>query len=268
MRLIRRMQNPTLTDLLDTAVLAAQTTGRHALLNKERRTEVNEALAHDVKLALDVECQAILEDVILGKFPGHAILGEEGIVKNDPDGYEWIIDPIDGTVNFAHGFHYWCVSVAVRHHGKILAGCVYAPELDELYTAHMESGALKNGKPIQVTAISDVKRATVYSGLTKDIHTSEDLAFKYFHALALNTFKVRILGSAALDICNVACGNAEAYFEPGIFLWDVAAASLIAEKAGATTTIHLRPEEAHGVRVLCTNGKIHGALDAIISSCM
>jgi len=262
------MQNPTLTHLLDIAVRSAQTAGRHALLNKERRTEVDKTLAHDVKLALDVEGQRILEEVILGEFPDHAILGEEGIVENDPNGFEWIIDPIDGTINFAHGFHYWCVSVAVRNCGRILAGCVFAPELNALHTAHIESDALKNGEPIHVTDTSDLKRATVYCGLTKNINTPEDPAFKYFNALALNTFKVRIMGSAALDMCNVACGNAEAYFEPGIFLWDVAASSLIAEQAGATTTMIPRPEEAHGLRVLCSNGRVHDKLDTLINSCV
>ena len=123
------MNDVALSHLLDVALCAAEAAGKHALANKHRRTEINETYAHDIKLVLDIECQKIAEDVIASEFPNHNVLGEEGSRKNNISSYEWVIDPIDGTVNFAHNLPYWCSSVAVRYNEKVLAGCVFAPEL-------------------------------------------------------------------------------------------------------------------------------------------
>jgi len=253
------MQNISEQQLLDSCVEAARAAGLHALHNIARREETLESFDHDVKLVMDRECQTIVEQTVHARFPNHAVLGEEGSIETENE-FEWIIDPIDGTANYAKGLPIWCCSVAVRRNGSMQAGCVYIPALDECYTATATGPALLNGEPIQVSTIPTLGKAHCYSGLTKDI---DPRAVALLSDLAPKVNKLRIIGCAALDICNVACGRSDAYAEPGIYIWDVAAAGLIAERAGATITQWPRDEE-NGIRYLCTTPAIHDDLKTII----
>ena len=257
------MENISLTHLLDTAICAAEAAGNHALANKHRRTEANETFAHDVKLVLDVECQAIAEKRIASEFPDHAILGEEGSRARENADYEWIIDPIDGTMNYTHDFPYWCASVAVRRNKRVLAGCVFAPEFNHYYTAHIEAPAKLNGEPIRVSDTNQLGDAMIFTGLSKHMDSSHVPHFAMFKMLAMNTQKVRITGSAALDLCHVAAGSSDGYFETSIYLWDHAAAGLIAEQAGAALSIYPSRNVPHGCTVLCANEHLIEDLRAI-----
>lgn len=259
------MDSIPLSHLLDTAICAAEAAGKHAQANKSRRTEANETFEHDIKLVLDVECQQITEKVISGEFPEHGILGEEDALPNRATAYEWIIDPIDGTMNYSHGFPYWCCSVAVRHHEKILAGCVYAPEFDNYYTAHIEEPAKCNGEPIRVSDTRHLAEAMISTGLSKYLETDPDHHFGMFRTLALNTQKLRITGSAALDLCHVADGSSDGFFETGIYLWDYAAAGLIAQQAGAVLSLYPNEPERYDTTVLCANGHLIGGLRDVYS---
>ncbi len=257
------MKNISLTHLLDTAICAAEAAGNHAMANKARRTETTETFAHDVKLVLDVECQKIAETVIASEFPEHGILGEEDIRPNPAEGYEWIIDPIDGTMNYTHGFPYWCASVAVRYHGKILAGCVFAPEFNTYYTAHTEAPALCNSEPIHASDTQFMDESMIFTGISKHMESTSEPHFKAVETLALNTRKIRITGSAALDMCHVAAGSCDGYFETGIYLWDHAAAGLIAEQAGAVLSLFPKQNIPHGCDVICANKNLIDGLRAI-----
>ncbi|MBN2164028.1 MAG: inositol monophosphatase [Pontiellaceae bacterium] len=255
------MNEITLTNLLDVAVCAAEAAGNHALKNKHRRSETNEDFAHDIKLVLDVECQKVAEKIISEAFSGHSILGEENAYSAGDDTYEWIIDPIDGTLNFSRGFPYWCCSIAVRRNGQVLAGCVYAPEFGALYTATIESPARLNGEPIQVSETCNLKNALVFTGLPKDFETEHEMHFGKFSRLAGDTKKLRINGAAALDICHVADGIADGFFESGIYIWDFAAGALIAERAGGRFNSFPNADGTHAV--LCSNEHLIGGLLAI-----
>ncbi len=261
------MKKIPLTHLLDIAICAAQAAGNHAMANKARRTESNETFAHDVKLVLDVECQRIAEEMIASEFPDHGILGEEDIRRSAAGEYEWIIDPIDGTMNYTHGFPYWCVSVAVRRNERVLAGCVFAPEFEDYYTAHIEEPAKLNGEPIQVSKTQDLQDAMIFTGISKHMKTAHEPHFDMFNMLALNTQKVRINGSAALDLCHVAAGNGDGFFETSIYLWDHAAAGLIAEQAGAVLSLYPLRNEPHACNVLCANENLIEGLRAIYTQC-
>ena len=261
------MKEIALTHLLDTAICAAEAAGRHALDNKARRTETTEVFAHDVKLVLDVECQKIAEEVILSEFPEQGILGEENIREAPRSHYEWVIDPIDGTMNYTRGFPYWCVSIAVRQNGQVLAGCVFAPESNEYYTAHIKEAAKCNGELIHVSDTAYMGEATVFTGISKHMESQQEPHFNTFRMLALNTRKVRINGSAALDICHVAAGHADGYFESHLYLWDHAAAGLIAEQAGAEVSIYPLDSEPHACGVICANKNLIGGLRAIHGKC-
>lgn len=262
------MNEVTPTHLLDTAVCAADAAGRHALSNKDRRSEVSETFHHDVKLVLDLECQKVAEEVIASEFPEHGILGEEEDRPSSVSPYEWIIDPIDGTMNYFHGLPYWCCSIAVRHQGRMLAGCVYAPELNTYYTAHADGPAKCNGAEIQPCDTPRLDDAMILSGLSKYMKSADEVHFDLFCRLALRTQKMRINGSAALDLCQVAAGGAEGYFETNIFLWDYAAAGLIVERAGGVILLYPEPEEEHRTTVLCANRHLIEELRALYTSCL
>lgn len=223
-------------------------------------------LSHDVKLQMDIETQRIATEYILSRFPSHTILGEEGQTETQPDVYEWVIDPIDGTVNYSNDMLIWCTSIAVRLNGKTIAGCVYAPELGECYSASIHSPALCNGQPIAPSEKDQLNRACIHTGIERNIddHT-DDRAFRFLNELSLKVHKVRICGAAAIDICNVARGRGDGFIEKDLYLWDIAAAGLIAERAGATVeTFAARPNYATGY--ICTNGKIHTQIKTIFEN--
>ena len=255
------MNDPLPQNLLDVAIEAARAAGGHALANLSRRQEVVQRSAHDVKLQLDIECQARAAEIIYHHYPDHAFLGEEGGDYSDNAAHLWIVDPIDGTVNFTHGLPFWCSSVAVRQAGRIAAGAVYAPILNQLYTATPEWPAPCNGPPLRGSTTSRLEESIVFTGIFNNQPTSMNT----FVALSHSIQKVRIQGSAALDLCLLAEGQVEGYFEAKIYLWDIAAAGLIAERAGARVEV-LERYDAIACRLLATNGHIHAALKAVISN--
>jgi myo-inositol-1(or 4)-monophosphatase len=253
-------------DLLACAVAAARSAAGHAARNLSRRNVVARRFKHDVKLRLDMECQAKAEKVIRSRFPEHRILGEEDAddakKQNVDSRFEWVIDPIDGTVNFSHGLPYWCCSVAVRYSGKVLAGAVYSPALNELYTASIGCPACCNGRRIRVSRISAVGDALVLTGLDKSIDRGVP-AYSTFERMWEHVQRGRIMGSAALDICRVAAGQADAYFESGIYIWDVAAAGLIVRQSGGKVEA-TREQAGHRMRFLATNGRIHAQMKSLL----
>ena len=253
------------SSLLSCAIEAARAAGTHALRNPARRTDVLELSAHDVKLQLDVECQQKATEAILARFPDHSILGEEetGNASAAESDFEWIIDPIDGTVNFSHGLPLWCSSIAVRQGDDVLAGAVYAPELDHLYTATRDGPACLNDSPIHVSETVDLATALVFTGIGKDLD-AESSPFGRFERLGRNVQKARITGSATLDLCQVACGHGEGYFEHGIYIWDVAAGGLIIQRAGGQSEILIQ-HSAHHFAYIASNGHIHNKLKQLLA---
>jgi len=255
--------------LLECAIDAVKTAGEHASNNSNRRRNIVEIFRHDVKLQLDIECQQKAEHVIRKRFPKHSILGEEdsfGKPKTVMSDYEWIVDPIDGTVNFHHGLRSWCSSVAVRFRGEVVAGAVFAPELGELYTASIDTPARLNGKVITVSKVDKLSDSLIMTGLDKNTDSSIP-PYAMLKAIAGNVQKARLMGVAALDMCQVACGRAEGYFEAHIYIWDIAAAGLIVRQAGGKSEqigkIHPR---THRLRFIASNGLIHSKFKKLITS--
>lgn len=261
--------------LLDAAVAAATAAGDHARKNRHRSADAVQRKQHDVKLELDVECQTVALGLIGERFPGHAILGEEdallergsqggrgGGLAWTSDGYLWIVDPIDGTVNFSHGLRQWCCSVAVWKDGAPMAGAVYAPELNELYAASCDTGATLNGAAIGVTQTAHLSDALVMTGLD-NVDFGEDPPLTILARLTGRTQRPRTMGCAALDCCQVAAGRADGYFEQAIHVWDVAAAGLIVERAGGRTSV-LWTRSRTQLGFVAANPRIHDALRDVI----
>jgi len=221
--------------LLETCIEATRAAADHALTHWDRRIEINVAASHDIKLVLDVESQAKAEAVIQQRYPHHDILGEEGQQQADSR-FRWIIDPIDGTMNFARGLPHWCSTVAVQYQETTVAGCVYCPVLEENYTATLQGPAQCNGQLIHASDTTEVAEATLLFGPGKpDEETGYDIS--RFQKLINEARIGRMQGAAAIDICWVADGRVDAYVDNGIYLWDYAAAGLIAERAGAKTAL-------------------------------
>ena len=256
------------TLLLATAKLAATRAANYAHSQSGRRHDANSISRFDIKHKLDVECEALATRTLLGAFPDSTIIGEESnTLSNDPPpppkGIEWIVDPIDGTINFFHGMPYWNCSIAVRVDGVMKAGVVCAPELGLCFEATDDGPALCNGEPIHVSSETDLKRAIVHTGSDKE-EAPED-AFRFFDQFARIVQRPRVYGSAALDICFVASGRCEGYFEHGIYIWDYAAADLILRRAGGKSEI-LRHHGGYRGAYFATSGQpsIHDALKAAI----
>ncbi len=272
------MKTVSTNQLLEVAIEAAKAGGTHAQTNAHRRHEIIQNYAHDVKLALDVECQALIEKTIFSHFPQHTILGEEDETSVDgkklgsakqksetTDGYEWIVDPIDGTVNFSHGYPAWCCSVAVRHAGKVMAAAVYAPDMNALYAATSDTVATCNGKPIQVSTRQTLAASLVMTGIDKQLIPGVE-ALEYFRRISFACQKTRVMGSAALDLCLVAQGSADGYFEGSIYLWDIAAAGLIVQQAGGAGEIVAYRNEPHQLSYIASNGHIQEELKNLIGA--
>jgi len=253
---------PSLDRLLACAEAAARAGGAHALKHAHRRRIIAATFAHDVKLKLDRECQDVTERTIRKYFPRAVILGEETTVAPAAADVLWIIDPIDGTVNYFHGLPLWCCSVAVQVRGCAAAGAVYAPVLDECYTAHRARRAACNGKPIAVSNTRRLRDAVILTGLNKQNDLLSN-SIALFQRLSRKAQKLRIMGSAALDMCQVAAGRADAFFESGIYLWDVAAAGLIVDQAGGCAEI-MAIGPHNQLRIIASNGRLHTPLRRLI----
>ncbi len=242
--------------------LAAEAALKAGALLREHSTAakvVDEMLDHDIKLALDVHCQDLITEVILGKFPDHAILGEEGIAGNQGSEFQWIVDPIDGTVNFYFGIPHFCVSIALRHAGKMVAGVVYDPMMDELFAVREGGVPTLNGAPISGSPRSALGECVVTVGFSK---TKESLeaGMRRYQEIAFRVRKTRMLGSAALALAYIACGRLDAYVEEIISLWDIAAGQMLVEAAGGKILLTPSPHSEDKFTIIASNPHIHGAL--------
>jgi myo-inositol-1(or 4)-monophosphatase len=206
-------------------------------------------------------------DVIKAAFPDHYILSEEAGEMKQDSAYKWIIDPIDGTINFAHGIPLNCVSIGVEHNGEIIMAAVYNPHLHELFFAEKGKGATLNDKPIHVSQQSQTIKACLVTGFPYTYLNMKNGPLEIFERFIRKGVPVRRLGSAAIDLCWVACGRFDGFYEHKLEAWDSAAGYLIVEEAGGKVTDHDGNKfSVYQHRVLATNGKIHDEMVDIINN--
>jgi myo-inositol-1(or 4)-monophosphatase len=243
-------------DLLDTAILAARSAGQFIRENFGTELTVNEMKKYDIKLELDVRSQELITRIILDRFPTHAVLGEEGDTSGTGE-IEWIVDPIDGTVNYFFGIPHYCVSIAARRTGTedIIVGVIFDPSQNELWTVAEGIPPTLNGAPIQCSQRADMTECVVTVGFSKS-KESLDAGFERYKRISYNVRKTRMLGSAALAMAYIACGRLDAYVEEQISLWDIAAGKMLVEQAGGK--VILEPGKAKpGTMFICaTNGRV------------
>ena len=242
-----------MSEFLTTAVDAALLAGRLLRENFEKPLEVDAMHAHDIKLELDRRTQRLIEDHILARHPGHAILGEEGTTEGTSN-CEWIIDPLDGTVNYFYGIPHFATTIAVRRNNELLAGVVHDPMRDETWTVEAGGPALLNGRQIEVSARTELSECIISMGVSKTGDTIDSTLPAFNHAIR-QVKKIRMLGSAALDIAYVATGRLDAYLEGTISLWDIAAGLLLVPAAGGTVDLQPHADNPNKFRITATSGR-------------
>lgn len=252
--------------MLKTAIDAATEAGKFLRESKGKSLTIeHKSSSIDPVTEIDKEAEKIIVDIIKKYYPGHSILGEESGTNDETSEYRWIIDPLDGTVNFTHGLPIYCVSIGLEHKGNIVAGVVYDPNADELYTTERGKGAFLNGEPIRVSDTDQLIQSILITGFPYDIHNNPDNTVERFTDFLMEAQAIRRLGSAAIDLCYIAAGRGDGFWEAFIQPWDIAAGILLIEEAGGKVTdFHGNPIGADSPRVLATNGKIHDAMLEIL----
>ena len=240
---------------LDAAENAARAAGKLLRENFQQRKRVTSVAAHDIKLEIDVQAQELIGKLLLEEFPEQALYGEEGIAGDQSSAHQWIVDPLDGTVNYFYGIPHFCISIALRVHKEIVVGVIYDPIRNEMWTAQRGDVSKLNGTPIHVSDRAELAEAVISIGLAKTgetINTNFPLLQQMIHRVR----KCRVLGSAALDMAYVACGRLDAYIETGISLWDIAAGTLLVENAGGAVDLRPRENMKDKYSITASNGLI------------
>ena len=185
----------------------------------------------------DLKAEELIISEIKKNYPDHTFLAEEsGKTGNEEFEYRWVIDPLDGTVNFSHNLPIFSVSIALEHNGKIVCGCIYNPILDELFSAEIGKGAFLNGEAIKVSDNPDFTRAYLVTGFPYNVNENPHDCINHFTKMLKMGLPIRRLGSAALDLCYVACGRFDGFWEVTLHPWDVAAGILFVQEAGGKVT--------------------------------
>ena len=237
---------------------AALETGKMLKLGLNERSQVIFKGAIDLVTNFDIRAQEMIFNRLRESFPDHGFLAEEGLNQGQRQEFRWIIDPLDGTTNYAHGVPIFCVSVGLEFQGKIILGVVYDPMQDEFFHAIAGEGAFRNGKEIRVSSEPDLGRSLLATGFPYDVRVSPVNNAVHFDNFLIRAQAIRRCGSAALDLCYVACGRFDGFWELKLHPWDVAAGGLIAREAGGRVSdFDGRESSIYKPEVLGTNGLIH-----------
>lgn len=266
------MKLPEQKRALNLATHAARAAGRLMRANQFETKQVDAASQHDIKLALDARAQNEIEEMLADAYPDIPLLGEEGVHGDPAAAIRWVVDPIDGTVNFTYGIPHACVSIALQQKAEnpgeadyedgyqTLVGVVYDPFCGEMWTAVRGEPTRLNGKEVRVSNRKKMNEAIVSIGFAKSRENLEAM-LPYFNELVHRVRKIRMMGAAALALAYVATGRFDAYIERGIRLWDIAAGGLILECAGGRFEHKAVPGE-HAYKMIASNGVLHRGLRA------
>ena len=255
------------TSFKKTAIDAAKSAGLLLKRNIGRRHTIEFKGVIDVVTEMDIKAEDMIMKTIKARFPEHGILTEESFEQKSGSGYRWIIDPLDGTTNYSHGFPIFCVSIALEREGEIILGVVFNPMLNELFTAEKGNGAYLNSKRIRVSGISELTKSLLATGFPYDVRTSPDNNISHFANFAVRVQAIRRAGSAALDMCYVACGRFDGFWELKLKPWDTAAAMLIIKEAGGIVTDFKGSAfSLYSGETLASNGLVHDEMIEILNA--
>ena len=257
-----------MTAFLDTAIDIVRRAGDIQLKGQESGFRIQKKGTIDLVTEVDFECERMCREVIARRFPEHDVLAEEfgaGGSSRAASRWRWIFDPLDGTTNYAHGLPIFCASLGLEIDGRAEVGAVYDPTRDELFTAERGKGAHLNGQALGVSQTSTLIDALLVTGFPYDVHQRAEDLVGLFAAFLERARAVRRLGSAALDLCYVAAGRIDAFWEQHLKPWDVAAGALIVEEArGRVTGMDGSPFDPAAGHLIASNGRVHDEMLATI----
>lgn len=259
--------NCPIEQLLSVATKAARSAGALLLYYAKRGFRIEHKNPINLVTDADHAAEQCVIDHIRAQFPSHRILAEERGADAQPvSPYKWVIDPLDGTTNFAHGFPTYAVSIGVECDAVGILGVVYDPTRDELFTARTGGGAWLNGQPIHVTSTEQLDHALLVTGFSYDIRDTPNNNLNHFCQFALKTQGLRRTGSAALDLCYVAAGRFDGFWEVKLNPWDMAAGVVILREAGGMVTdFSGKTHSIHQPELVASNGRIHTAMLAVLN---
>jgi myo-inositol-1(or 4)-monophosphatase len=250
---------------LETAVAIARESGALLADFFARHIPYELKAENDLVTEADRASERLVIERLTKHYPTHAIVAEEGGGHESPSGFRWYVDPLDGTTNFAHSFPCFDVTLALEQQGELIAGVIFDPINEELFTAERGAGAFLNGSRIHVSKVAKLEGALVATGFpSRKRHQSINIHF--YHQLGMATHGVRRCGSAAIDLAFVACGRLDAFWEFGLNPWDMAAGRLlVAEAGGEFSGMHGEPHQLRGPDLLVDNGLIHEEILGLFS---
>ncbi len=256
-----------MTEIVDFAQNLARQAGK---LLVEKLTKNNQ-IYYKGTIDLVTEADKMSEELILAeislRYPDHGILSEESAAKNERAAMRWIIDPLDGTTNYAHGFPFFCVSIALEEDGVVVLGVIYDPTRDDLFFACRSGGAYLNGKKLHVSSASDLSRSLLATGFPYDIRVSPDNNLNFFNAMAVKAQAIRRPGAAALDLAYLAAGRIDGFWELKLKPWDTAASCLMVEEAGGVISDMTGEKwDLLSPGLIASNGLIHEQMMEVLSS--
>ncbi len=225
-----------MTEIIDFAKNLARRAGRLLAEKVTRNNQIYYKGAIDLVTEADKMSEELILTEIRRQYPDHGILSEESAVKNEQATLRWIIDPLDGTTNFAHGFPFFCVSIALEKERAVELGVIYDPTREDLFFAERSGGAYLNGKKLHVSSVSDLSRSLLATGFPYDIRVSPDNNLNYFNSMATKAQAIRRAGAAALDLAYLAAGRFDGFWELKLKPWDTAAGCLLVEEAGGAVS--------------------------------
>jgi len=253
--------------MLSFAIETARAAGQVLLEKYGRITTITKKGDYNLVTEADLASEALIIDRIKSHYPRHMILAEESgdtVVVDGDSRWKWIIDPLDGTTNFAHSYPCFCVTIALEHDGELVIGVTYDPTRNELFTAEKGQGASLNFKPIHVSSTSKLSEALVVTGFPYNFKEQSDFA-RHLHSFLLAARGVRRDGSAAIDMAYVACGRFDGFWEEGLNPWDVAAGVLMINEAGGRVTGYdASPLSIYKPPICASNGLIHDEMLAVL----
>ena len=223
------------------------------------KVEAREKAPGDLVTDADSASQRVIAALLAAEFPDHTLLAEEdGVVPDPARPWRWVVDPLDGTINFAHGFPLWCVSIGLEHRGRLVAGVVHVPLTGATYGASAGGGATLDGRPLRVSAAKTLRASLIATGMPTDFAGDAGRQVAYHRRFSTGTHSVRRTGSSAWNLAIVAAGGCDAFYATSLYPWDAAAGVLLVQEAGGRVTgLHGEPYDLYGGGILATNGHVH-----------
>lgn len=254
-----------MAEFLESAIEIAHSAGSLLRYYFERHVRVELKGQFDLVTEADRASEKLIVESLKARYPQHGILAEEGGGHESTSEYRWYVDPLDGTTNFAHGYPVWNVTLAVEKAGELIAGVIFDPNRDELFTCEKGGGAFMNGSRIQVSRTSTVEDSLFSTGFpSRRRHL--DVNIHFYYQLAMASHGVRRGGAAAIDLAYVACGRLDGFWEFGLSPWDMAAGKLLVEEAGGSIRdMKDTPHQLTSPHIFADNGAIHDEVITLFS---